>query len=79
MKKKQFSFKSTNGINKIYSVEWLCENNPKAIIIIIPGICDNISRYQDLAKYLTQKGFIVCGLDTLSHGRSSNLKEKSNC
>lgn len=76
MKKKQFSFKSTNGIDKIYSVEWICENNPKAIIIIVPGICDNINRYQELANFLTTKGFIVCGLDTLSHGRSSNIKNK---
>lgn len=70
MKVKEFNYLSKDGKSKIHAVEWLPEIDPVAILQISHGMTEHIFRYEKLAKYLTEKGFVVVGNDHLGHGES---------
>ena len=44
--------------------------SPKGIVQIIHGMCEYMGRYSDLAQYLADKGYVVCGEDHMGHGQS---------
>lgn len=50
----------------------------KGIIQISHGMCDYTARYADLAHYLNDLGFIVCGNDHLGHGYTALLNDCDN-
>lgn len=70
MKKEEFYYKSEDGKTDIHAVKWLPDTEPKAILQIAHGVTEYIERYEELAKYFTNKGFIVCGNDHIGHGKS---------
>lgn len=70
MIKNEFYYKSSDGKTDIHAVEWLPEENPKAIIQVAHGVTEYILRYELFAKYLTNKGIAVVGNDHLGHGQS---------
>ena len=43
---------------------------PKAIIQIVHGMAEHIDRYDDFARYLVGRGFVVCAEDHVGHGGS---------
>ena len=45
---------------------------PKGVIQIVHGMAEYIDRYDDLAKYLVSRGFVVCGEDHIGHGKSAS-------
>ncbi|MCQ2550974.1 MAG: lysophospholipase [Clostridia bacterium] len=63
-------FKSSDGINDIAWYIFPCEN-PKGIVQISHGMQEYLLRYEDLANYLNQNGYVVCGNDHLGHGASA--------
>ena len=67
--KENFIYKSKDGVTEINAVKWNVEN-PKAIIQIAHGVTEYIDRYDEFAKYLNEKGFIVVGNDHIGHGKS---------
>lgn len=72
----EYSFKSSNGKNDIYVREWLPDITPVGVIQICHGVAEYINRYDDFAKFLAGKGFVVAGNDHLGHGKSvANDKE----
>lgn len=70
MKKKEFYFPSADRKTMIHAVEWLPEGTPRAILQISHGVTEYILRYEEMAEFFTQKGFIVVGNDDLGHGTS---------
>lgn len=70
MRKSEFKYKSKDGKTQIYGVEWLPDENPKAILQIAHGVTEYISRYEEFAQFLTQNGIAVVGNDHLGHGNS---------
>lgn len=70
MNRKDFYYKSADVKTKIHAVEWLPEEEPKAILQIAHGVTEHILRYEEIAQYLTQKGIAVVGNDHLGHGTS---------
>lgn len=70
MKVQEFYYPSKDGKSKIHAVKWLPDREPLAILQIAHGVTEYILRYESLAKYLTEKGFIVVGNDHLGHGNS---------
>ena len=44
---------------------------PKAVIQIVHGMAEHIGRYDDLARYLVGRGFVVCAEDHVGHGKSA--------
>lgn len=70
MRKNEFYYKSKDNKTQIHAVEWLPDEEPKAILQIAHGVTEYILRYEEFAQYLTQKGIAVVGNDHLGHGKS---------
>lgn len=69
--KKEAYFRSSNGVNNIRTLIWADdEAEPVAVFQIAHGVCEHIERYDDFARFLADKGFVVCGNDHLGHGKS---------
>lgn len=66
---KQLSFKSFDGKEISYCL-WEDVKSPKAVVQIIHGMAEYVERYDDFAKFLNSKGFIVLGDDHRGHGRT---------
>lgn len=52
---------------------WTCEGKPRAIVQILHGMAEHISRYDRMAKALTEKGFVVVGRDHRGHGPDADM------
>ena len=71
MKKEEFTFASRDNVTKIHAVRWLPESeNIQGIIQIVHGMAEYVERYEELAEFLTGKGYLVTGEDHLGHGKS---------
>lgn len=66
--RREFTYPSTDGVHQIHAVEWLPEGEPRAVVQIVHGVAEYALRYDPLAQYLTEHGFLVCGEDHLGHG-----------
>ena len=72
MIRQEFTYPSTDGIHKIHAVEWLPEGEPRAVVQIVHGVAEYALRYDPLARYLTEHGFLVCGEAHLGHGLTAD-------
>lgn len=71
--KKEAYFNSSTCENTIRTLIWSDEDvEHKAIVQIAHGMAEHIGRYDDFARFLASKGYIVCGNDHLGHGLSVN-------
>lgn len=66
---KDYSFIAEDG-TKIYAVKWETEK-PKAVLQIVHGMAEHILRYDEFAKYLNSRGFVVAGEDHRGHGKTA--------
>lgn len=48
--------------------------SPRAVVQIVHGMSEFIERYDELASYLVQCGFAVCGEDHIGHGATAPTK-----
>ncbi|MEE3393523.1 MAG: alpha/beta fold hydrolase [Lachnospiraceae bacterium] len=72
MKTVNISFNSADGKTRIHGVKWTREDkNYVGVLHIIHGMIDHISRYEELAEYFSDRGFLVVGFDMLGHGASA--------
>lgn len=62
--------KFTFFVDPIVGTVWEPEGKTKAVVILCHGITDYHSRYEDFAKYLTDRGVAVIGFDYPGHGKS---------
>ncbi len=69
IKKTQAMFGSTNGLTDIRTLIWTPEN-PKAMLLIAPGVTDHMGRYDEFARYMAGRGFLTFGCDPIGHGGS---------
>lgn len=71
MKKEEFYFDSRDGKSKIHAVRYLPEQEqPVCVVQIIHGMAEYVERYEEFARFLTEKGCVVTGEDHLGHGKS---------
>lgn len=71
VKKEEFYYVSSDNKTKIYGIRWLPENRSIiGILQIAHGMQEFIDRYDEFAKTLAEKGFLVIGNDHLGHGNS---------
>ncbi len=75
MKRKEYHFKSKDGVTKIHAVSWVPEGEVKAVLQIGHGMIEHINRYDRFATYLAGKGILVIGHDHLGHGQSVRNEE----
>lgn len=76
MNKREFYYPSSDGKTRIHAVEWIPEEEPKAILQIAHGVTEYILRYEEFAEFLTSKGIVVVGNDHIGHGTSIAEKAK---
>ena len=61
--------------NEIHYYVWYDPDvSPKACVQITHGYGCYIDRYEDMAKFLVENGFAVCGMDNLGHGRTAGFE-----
>ncbi len=69
MKKEEFFFDSRDGISKIHAIRYTPDSGEiVGVYQIVHGMSEHFSRYEDIAEFLTGKGFVVTGDDHLGHG-----------
>jgi alpha-beta hydrolase superfamily lysophospholipase len=66
-------FHTTDRLN-IHTESWLPDDEPKAVVLIVPGYAEHIGRYPHVAERLVQNGYAVYGLDHRGHGKSDGLR-----
>ena len=49
---------------------WDTVDNPVGIVQIVHGMAEHVSRYDEMARYLNSRGFIVAGDDHRAHGET---------
>lgn len=72
MTKKEFYFDSRDGRSRLYAVRWMPEPAEKVVCVvqIVHGMAEHSARYEEFAKFLTDRGIVVTAEDHLGHGRS---------
>jgi len=73
MTSNSFHLNCISGI-KLFAQEWLPKENPKAIIILIHGMGEHSSRYEHVAQFFTDNGFIFMSCDRSGHGKSEGKR-----
>ncbi len=68
--REEFTYDSGNHESKIYAVYWKPEGEPRAILQLVHGMQERIERYDEFARYMAGKGYLVAGEDHLGHGKS---------
>ncbi len=66
----EFTFTSANGKADIHAAQWIPTYGVRGIVQIAHGIADHLGRYDRLARFLCEKGFVVFGCDHIGHGKS---------
>ena len=76
-----FSYQSKDLKSRINAKLWTSEEfggldepgtvEPKGVIQIVHGMSEYVDRYDDLARYMVSRGFVVCGEDHIGHGGSA--------
>lgn len=76
MKKKHFSFDSSDRETSLHGILWLPDGNPKMILQISHGMTEYIERYDEFGEFMANKGVLVIGNDHLGHGMSVTEGDK---
>lgn len=70
--KVELIYKSRDNITQIHATEWIPEERPpKAVLQIVHGMKEYIDRYDAIARYIADRGFVVVGEDHLGHGETA--------
>lgn len=64
--------KTFDNINLYYEKNIV--DNPKATIVLVHGLCENLTRYDDFVKILNENGYNVYRFDHRGHGRSEGKR-----
>lgn len=76
MEKREFTYPSKDGKTQIHAIEWIPEQEVKAVLQICHGMVEYIDRYHEFASYLAERGIYVTGHDHLGHGQSVNSEDE---
>lgn len=75
-KREEFYYDSRDMQTKIHAVKWTPDiEKPHAILQICHGMAEHMMRYEEFAKALCDKGYLVVGNDHLGHGLSKREEE----
>lgn len=69
--KQHFRIKSADGKTQLHGIVWKPQTNDvKGIVQIVHGMQEYMERYDEFARFLCTKGYVVAGHDQLGHGDS---------
>lgn len=78
MEREERAFPSSSGLCSIHTIIWYPDSSiykqPVGVIQIAHGMIDHIERFEEMAEYFADKGFVVAGNDHLGHGESVNMR-----
>ena len=63
------------GEGKIHYCKWVPEGHVRAVVQIIHGMAENVTRYDDFASWLNDFGYLVVAEDHMGHGESAASKQ----
>lgn len=58
------------GTSRLYQQSWMPDSEVRAGVLLVHGLGEHSSRYQHVARRLTDNGFAVHTLDHYGHGKS---------
>lgn len=58
------------GAGKVHGCRWTPDGDVTAVVQIVHGITEHVERYDQFARYLNAKGYLVVAEDHMGHGRS---------
>ena len=68
----EITFPSSDGIHTIHAEIYFPKAaTPRGVVQLSHGMVDYVGRYEELASYLTSKGYIFAGNAHLGHGKSA--------
>ena len=70
MRREDITFDSRDGHTKIHAIRWIPDGEVVGVLQLIHGMAEHIERYENVAEWFTQKGYVVTGDDHLGHGHS---------
>ena len=74
--KREFTYDSGDGKNKIHAIEWSPDGEPiQGVLQIVHGMVEYIDRYDNFARFLAERGLVVVGNDHLGHGATAASRE----
>ena len=75
---KEFSFKSAEDSSRVHAALWLPglvaanpSARPRGVVQLVHGMSEHIGRYDEFARFLAMRGYVVCGHDHIGHGRTA--------
>ncbi|MCP3963657.1 MAG: alpha/beta hydrolase [bacterium] len=60
---------------KIFWQSWSPESTLRAVLLLVHGLGEHSGRYGNLVNHLVPKGYAVCALDHLGHGKSEGPRK----
>ena len=66
---------SATGQGQIHHLCYRPEEEAKAVILLIHGMCEHQGRYREFAEFLTGYNFIVYSLDLPGHGKTAKKED----
>lgn len=74
--KNEITFPSRNGKDTCHAYTWKkADTEIIGIFQIVHGMQEHVNRYDDFARFLADKGFLVVAADHLGHGRTASCSE----
>ena len=76
MVKEEFYFDSRDGESRLHAVRYRPQDGEevRCVLQVVHGMAEYVERYEEFAKFLVERGFVVTGEDHLGHGRSVGEK-----
>ena len=59
---------SVDGVHQLHTLCWIPEGEIRAVLQIVHGMSEHIERYDEFARYLSERGVLVVGHSHLGHG-----------
>ena len=73
MKHQDGYFKNQEN-QSIYFQNWLPDNPPKAVFLIVHGLNEHSGRYDHFSNFFVNEGFAVYSMDLIGHGKSDGTR-----
>lgn len=80
VRRSEFFFPSSLEGYSIHAVKWEpADGRAFGVVQLIHGMEEHIGRYDDFARFLAMRGFVVCGSSHIGHGRSVPSPDRISC
>ena len=70
---------ASRGGGELLCRKWLPETEPLGVVQLVHGIAEHTGRYDDFARYLASRGYVVVAEDHMGHGGSINDVTPQGC